>query len=100
MRTGDFGQDVYGPASGPQHIAAPPAVGGAQAAPQAGGDGEMQKRRSERQKRRSERNKSNRNKSQRGGKNKNRSNKNRNKSEKNRRQRGGKWMNSNSSSLF
>ena len=85
--TGDFGKAVYGPASGPQHIAAPPA-----AAPQAGGDGEMQKRRSERQKRRSERNKSNRNKSQRGGKNKNknRSNKNRNKSEKNRRQRGGK----------
>ena len=90
--TGDFGQAVYGSASGPQHIAAAPAVGGAQVAPQAGGDGEMQKRRSERQKRRSERNKSNRNKSQRGGKNKNRnkSNKNRNKSEKNRRQRGGK----------
>lgn len=86
--TGAFGQAVYGPASGPQHIAAPPSAG----APQAGGDGEMQKRRSERQKRRSERNKSNRNKSQRGGKNKNKnkSNKNRNKSEKNRRQRGGK----------
>lgn len=91
-RTGDFGTDVYGSAAGRQHIAAPPSAGGAQAAPQAGGDGEMQKRRSERQKRRSERNKSNRNKSQRGGKNKNknRSNKNRSKSEKNRRQRGGK----------
>ena len=95
--TGDFGTDVYGSAAGRQHIAAPPSAGGAQAAPQIGGDGEMQKRRSERQKRRSERNKSNRNKSQRGGKNKNRSNKNRNKSEKNRnkseknrRQRGGK----------
>ena len=83
--TGAFGETVYGSAAGPQHIAAPPAVGGAQAAPQIGG-----KRRSERQKRRSERNKSKRNKSQRGGKNKNRSNKNRNKSEKNRRQRGGK----------
>lgn len=94
--TGDFGQAVYGPASGPQHIAAPPAA----VAPQAGGDGEMQKRRSERQKRRSERNKSQRGGKNKNNKNRNKSEKNRNKSNKNRRQRGGKWMNSNSSSLF
>ncbi len=63
--TGEFGINRYGPASGPQHIAS--------AAPQQGGDGEMEQRDKEqgsimggqRQKRRSERNKSERNKSRR-----------------------------------
>jgi hypothetical protein len=88
--TGEFGINRYGPASGPQHIAASPA--------QTGGDGDMQveqqrvmqggQRKSQRQKRRSDRNK--REKSQRGGK---RSNKRRNGDKRRRshkRQRGGK----------
>ena len=74
-QTGDFGQAVYGPASGPQHIASAPAP----AAVMAGG-----KRRSRSdKKKRSE-------KKQRGGKSRSRNQRKSRRDRRSRRQRGGK----------
>lgn len=73
-QTGDFGQAVYGPASGPQHIASAPAP----AAVMAGG-----KRRSRSDKKRSE-------KKQRGGKSRSRNQRKSRRDRRSRRQRGGK----------
>ena len=75
-QTGDFGQAVYGPASGPQHIASAPAV-------MAGG-----KRRRRTDKKRSEKKRSE--KKQRGGKKQRKSQRQSRKERQSRRQRGGK----------